>query len=266
MKILVTRPEPEATLLATALHRAGHEVVVAPLFDIILLDSSALRAAFLVQSAALKRNKRLIFVSKNAVRGFVKSFKEGIRLDPRVREDDTDVREDDTDIVDDATGFAVDTTAFAVGPGTAQLLESYGIHAIAPSSAEGSEALLALPELQCVSGQHFVVVAGKEGRQKIHTILRERGATVENLIVYAAEPRNLSSSEHEAFKAEYDLAIITSPRALERAVVLGLKPSTRLSVLSENMLNLALQFGFSSFLRLSTGEVADIMTQVGALK
>ncbi len=59
MRLLVTRPEPDASLLAEELRRLGHEPVVQPLLDFHCLD---------FDPAPLESASYLIFTSGNAIR------------------------------------------------------------------------------------------------------------------------------------------------------------------------------------------------------
>ena len=67
----------------------------------------------------------------------------------------------------------------AVGLGSARALEACGFqHVLAPSGQSDSEALLALPELNQVSGKRIVIFRGEGGRELLAETLRQRGAEV----------------------------------------------------------------------------------------
>jgi uroporphyrinogen-III synthase len=68
----------------------------------------------------------------------------------------------------------------AVGQGSAQALIERGLQdIIMPPGQSDSEALLALPALQQVSGQRIVVFRGEGGRELLAQTLAQRGAIVE---------------------------------------------------------------------------------------
>lgn len=67
----------------------------------------------------------------------------------------------------------------AIGPGSARALEAFGFQRIiAPTGPSDSEALLALPELNQVSGKRVVIFRGEGGREMLAETLRQRGAEV----------------------------------------------------------------------------------------
>ena len=240
MKIWVTRPEPEGSALAAKLARQGHEVTNIPLLTIEGRSPDLWRPLFLASMA-----ENLIFVSKNAVRYFFA----GALLD-------------------------VKQTLWAVGPGTAQALCCHPRErgdpvlikpVVFPENAEGSEAFLALPQLRSIKGQHFTIVSGTRGRDLICKTLRARGAEVNILAVYDVQNANLSTADEAALQQNYDLIIATSTSALRLIQQWNVDPHAMVSVLSKNMLDLAAQCGFQSFLLLKTGSDEEILKRVGEM-
>lgn len=77
------------------------------------------------------------------------------------------------------------------GPGTAAVLEAAGLDARFPTDSHTAEAVLALPGLNDLSDQKWLVVQGEGGRNFFTQALAERGAEVTSLDVYR---RVLSSS------------------------------------------------------------------------
>lgn len=74
---------------------------------------------------------------------------------------------------------------FTVGPGTAKSLsEAVSSPVTWPIQGHDSESLLALSDLQDVSGQHWLIVTGKNGRKHIEDTLKGRGARVTVAEVY----------------------------------------------------------------------------------
>lgn len=213
MKILITRPEPDASTDAEHYRAQGHSVTVLPLLQIAPLELGPLTpSGSLLLGGEIPS---LIFISKNAVRYFPVPLREKIKK------------------------------VFAVGPGTAQLLQERGFqNVLSPSTQEGSEALLSLPELQNIKGQSFVIVRGTEGRELLADTLRVRGATVDYLLVYTAHPTELTPIQLIQLRQAYDRIIITSMRSLKRALALGISKHSELLVLSHKMVEVAAHQGW----------------------
>lgn len=73
-----------------------------------------------------------------------------------------------------------------IGRRSAQELEHYGLAAdYCPATRFDSEGLLALPALQNVSGQRFVIFRGDGGREYLAETLRQRGASVDYVEAYS---------------------------------------------------------------------------------
>ncbi len=151
-RILLTRPEPQASIFAERLRSLGAEVDCFAGVQIRLQHPSG------TELAVLNNADWVIFVSGNAVKG-----------------------------LHACEGFAACRTASlaAIGAATAQALEQIGhapsIHAPSPYN---SEALLRIDALCAVDGQHIVIVRGQDGREYLAEKLRRRGATVDYLCVY----------------------------------------------------------------------------------
>jgi uroporphyrinogen-III synthase len=100
-----------------------------------------------------------------------------------------------------------------VGQGSAKALRESGIsNIIAPAEHFDSEGLLALPELQNVSGWRVMIFRGDGGRELLGNTLRERGATVEYVSCYQRSKPQLDTSTLLADKP--DAVIVTSSEAL----------------------------------------------------
>lgn len=107
--------------------------------------------------------------------------------------------------------------AAAVGQGTARALHKHGIaNVIMPPGQSDSEALLALPDLQEVSGKRIVIFRGEGGRELMAQTLAQRGAAVEYAQCYRRVKPNadiaplLQAHEQKAFAA----MVLTSRESL----------------------------------------------------
>lgn len=76
----------------------------------------------------------------------------------------------------------------AVGSGTRAALRRLGHEAVAPGRMD-SEGLLALPDLQAVTGLEIGLVTAPGGRGELAPALASRGATVRRADVYERQPR-----------------------------------------------------------------------------
>ena len=157
LKIVVTRPRDQAVQLAQRIEHAGGVPLLFPLLDIApVQDTRVLHE----QIARLPRFDLAIFISPNAVRYGMAAICAAGELPPKLK-------------------------IATVGQGSAKALRESGIaNVIAPAERFDSEGLLALPELQNVSGWHVMIFRGDGGRELLGNTLRERGATVEYAACY----------------------------------------------------------------------------------
>jgi uroporphyrinogen-III synthase len=99
-----------------------------------------------------------------------------------------------------------------VGPGTAEELSRYDVTATFPSTP-GSEGVLALPELQNVSGRRVLIVRGQGGRELMAASLRARGAEVLYWELYERKP--VHYDDWSVLEADA-VVILTSVEALQQ--------------------------------------------------
>jgi uroporphyrinogen-III synthase len=82
-------------------------------------------------------------------------------------------------------GFINSVKIAAIGQSTAKTLNNAGLSVdLLPERGFDSEALLAMPQMQSLSGQRFLIIRGIGGREVLADNLRKRGAEVEYLNVY----------------------------------------------------------------------------------
>jgi uroporphyrinogen III methyltransferase / synthase len=106
----------------------------------------------------------------------------------------------------------------AVGNGTKRELESRGfVDVLAPESGGDSEALLALPEMQALSGKRVLIVRGEGGRELLAESLTARGAQVGYFECYRrTAPRADPAPLIQAWdRGEIDAVTVFSTQALE---------------------------------------------------
>lgn len=218
-RVLVTRPAHQADNLCRLIEEAGGKAERLPLISIEPLAHAA--PVIRLMDAAADWDGWL-FTSANAVR-----HASALRLSRWCK------------------------TLYAVGAATAAAIEASG-HELraAPQRAHSGEALLALPGLQQVLGQRFLVVTGERGLDVLTIGLRARGATAETAEVYRRLPIPYDEARVLAALRGVDVIVITSGEALAHLVRLtpeGSRPNLRKKILvapSERVVELARELGF----------------------
>ncbi len=158
--VLVTRPAAQAGELVSAIEAAGGRPIAFPVIEIAPRDPQRIQADL----SGRDDPDIAIFVSRNAV--------------------------------EHGLAWSGDAAIAAVGPATAAAIEGAArVVDIRPASGFDSESLLEEPALKDVRGKTVRIIRGNGGRELLATTLRERGANVDYLEVYArrmpdyAEPR-----------------------------------------------------------------------------
>ena len=112
----------------------------------------------------------------------------------------------------------------AIGNGTRRELESRGfVDVLAPESGGDSEALLALPEMQALSGKRVLIVRGEGGRELLGESLTARGAQVGYFECYRrVAPRADPAPLIQAWdRGEIDAVTVFSTQALENLIAVA---------------------------------------------
>ncbi len=224
--ILVTRPEHQAENLSRLIEERGGIAVRFPTLDIVARDDVGDEIKNTL--ANLDSFEWIIFISANAVNFALKANSGKIARTKSVR-------------------FA------AVGQSTAQAMKMAGLTVdLVPENGYNSEVLLAMPQLQQVEGQSFLIVRGEGGREQLATMLRSRGAEVNYLEVYKRVIPRIDSSPVVKLLAQHslDAITVTSAEALqnlnlmlgEKNKLLSLIP---LVVVSDRIRCIAADMGFN---------------------
>lgn len=194
--ILVTRPLGQGETLCQALQRAGFRACQLPLLQLEALPELSAAARRSVQGLAQYR--RVIVVSGNAVHHGMPWIE---RYWPRL-----------------PPGPAW----YAVGEATARALRAHGIQARTPGIDMTSEGLLALPELQAISGERLLIIKGEGGRGALRAELARRGARVDELACYRRGCPGYAAGEVAARLAQWqiDVVLISSGEGLANLLAL----------------------------------------------
>ena len=157
LKILVTRPLPQAKKLALLIEQHGGEAVIFPTLAIEPVNNED---TIVSQLEKLSNYHWLIFISANAVNFAQRANKN--------------------------KNFCFESVKIAaIGKATAKALENIGLTVdLMPDAGFNSEALLLMPELQSLDKQNILIVRGEGGRETLAKTLQQRGAKVNYLEVY----------------------------------------------------------------------------------
>jgi uroporphyrinogen-III synthase len=188
MRLIVTRPEPDATRTAHALIRLGHIAILSPMLDIVT-DRSA--------KIPTRAYQAVIVTSSNGVRALAQRAVRPV---------------------------AVDVPLLAVGDQTALEAKRAGFSA-ARSAGGALDDLLALAgnELAPAEGP-LLYVAGEERSGELGARLAERGFDVETAILYRAEPHaKLANVATDALEAGAVDGVLFYSRRSAAAFALALR-------------------------------------------
>jgi uroporphyrinogen-III synthase len=206
LTIVVTRPREQAAKLVQRIEQAGGTPLLFPLLDITAVPDTG---PLTEQISRLGQFELAIFISPNAVRYGMAAIRAALSPSPSpasgrgVRDGAGDGRS----VLPPALKIAT------VGQGSAKALLEEGIASvIAPTERFDSEGLLALPELQDVSGWHVMIFRGDGGRELLGDTLKERGASVEYATCYQRSKPQPNAAE--LLTARPDAITVTSSEAL----------------------------------------------------
>ena len=160
MRVIVTRPGPQAVAWVDTLRALGLDAQALPLIDIEAAhDLAPLQAAW----RQLQQTALVVFVSANAVNHFFAARPE-------------------------ATQWPAGLGAGSTGPGTSAALRLAGVLNVVEPTADAaqfdSEALWARLAGQPWAGRRVLVVRGTEGREWLGQQLAEQGAQVDFVAAY----------------------------------------------------------------------------------
>ena len=180
MRLLVTRPEPDAGALAVELQKLGHEAVIHPLMQFHVLD---------FDPAPLKTAGGLIFTSRNGLRALLEKF--------------------------DPAGIA-GCPVFCVGGETERALRVAGFQTVA-AVADTAERLAGEIAMRAAKGASLMHVTGEHQAFDLVQALALDGVSVSTLRVYEMRARSrFENALVQAFEAGgIGGVILMSPRTAE---------------------------------------------------
>lgn len=191
VRVLVTRPVEQAEALCAAIRTGGGEACSVPLMRIEPIPDAG-------SEPGLEHADLAIFVSANAVRqAFAAVQGRGGTWPSTLR-------------------------CLAIGQATQAALARAGVDAPAAAGAMDSEALLAHPLLAGPAGRRILLVKGEGGRELIATQLRERGARVDEWVVYRRRPVAIDPAGFAGVLRDGRINVLTAASGETLTLLLGL--------------------------------------------
>lgn len=187
MRLLVTRPEPDATVLKARLIAQGHEVLIEPLLTIRFEDADPIE---------LDGVQALMATSRNGVRALAQSA---------------------------AAGRGRTIPLFAVGPGTAAAAKTLGFAALIVGPRDARELVPVVARHAEVNGGPLVHLAGDTLAFDLAGELRRLGFHVLEPVVYttAVAERFSAATAMKLGDGNIDGVLLLSPRAAHTYVTLA---------------------------------------------
>ena len=236
--IWLTRPAAQVSGLQQQLEQLGAAVFCLPLLVIEPLTPTGLNKQRLLD---LDRYDLVFFVSSNAA---------SIGLDA---------------INNYWPQYPAHIRNFAVGPGTAAVLQDYGLDVAWPAERMSSEAMLALPQLKDISGKKALIVRGVGGREILAEGLLARGASVDYVELYERkQPVYTADYLWRQYQQQTPAAVVvSSAEALDNLqqffMLLALWPQLPLFVSSDRLAEHARKLGNSNVVVMAGASDAAII-------
>lgn len=195
--VVITRPLGQANKLKALIEAEAGEAVLFPLIAITPLDDYT---AFDLVTADLAAYDWIIFISSNAVQNAMPRLLHAYKNIPGHLQ------------------FA------AIGPVTASELREFGVkEVLIPEGRFDSEALLALPQMQAVSGKKSMIVRGVGGREVLADTLSSRGAKVTFAECYQRVNPQTDAKVLQTLwqNGQLDAIVVTSSEAMRHLLALA---------------------------------------------
>ncbi|MAA66470.1 MAG: uroporphyrinogen III synthase [Alteromonadaceae bacterium] len=196
MRILICRPQPDADRVALALQAAGAETHCLPMLTLAPTPDTPERRSRIQE---LAEYQHVIAVSPGAARAFL-------------------------EYADDWwPQWPVGLHWYGVGSGTAEILRHAGLTVTTPANGYTSEHLLSVPALAAPAGERVLIAKGAGGRELLGRTLRERGARVDDMVLYQRTCPEHDAATMTAALTDFDphAIIVLSAETLNNLIALG---------------------------------------------
>ena len=180
MRVLVTRPEPDASLTAERLRAMGYEVLVAPLLETV----------FSTEPLDDVSNTDFVVTSRNGVRVLAKLASQGMRET---------------------------TTLYTVGDATAALARDVGFKHIRSAAGTVDHLVDLIGPAKAEDCKQFIYVCGRDRKGKLEDKLQAKGWQVNVAVRYHSDPvGHFSPDVLNAIKSQtVDAVLLYSNRTAE---------------------------------------------------
>lgn len=192
-RVIVTRPQHQATPILQALAQRGHSTHHLPLMHIAPLPDDASTGALRQLIQNLDQYQAVVVISMNAAEIGL-TWLDNYWPQPPV---------------------GIDWVA--VGPSTAEILSAAGFTVQCPATGFDSEAMLTLPCLHPdqLAGKKVLLWRGVGGREKLATTLRSYGVIVDYAELYERQEIHYSLEHWQHVSAEQPIIMLSSTQALD---------------------------------------------------
>lgn len=192
-QVIVTRPQAQAGPILTALQQRGYQPLSLPLMDIVPVPDDERSGELRQRLQNTDQYRAIIVISMNAA----------------------EIGLDWLDRYWPQPPVGIDW--YAVGPSTADILQQAGLPVHCPPERFDSEGILALPGLQAdvIAGEKVLLWRGIGGREKLASVLRERGASVDYAELYERREQQYCPADWDAALAARPLLMLSSTQALD---------------------------------------------------
>lgn len=229
-QVIITRPINQSIQLIEKLGRLDLDIISFPTIEIV----QRLDNRYLLDK--VNDYDMVIFTSSNAVRSILPHLS-----------------------VSDFT-----PTIATIGPATRTTCQQSGLSvSLCPNKHFNSDALLALPEFNTVSGKQILIITGENGRTLLADTLTARGANTQVLTCYYRQQPEYSNQASSWVGTDIDLIVCTSNTSIENLTKMLPKKehawlrSQQLLVVSNRAVMLAKDLGFTKTPILSASATDD---------
>lgn len=200
--LLNTRPAHQAEALNRLLELKGMGYINCPTLKIEWLNPGWDTTELVTKPNRLI--EKIIFVSRNAVEGFLAQVSQGLHKD----------------VLENAD-------LYAIGQATKQFGLDQGLHIQTLSDRQfDSEHFLAHPVMQDINGKRILLVKGKGGRDLIVNTLECRGAEIDTIEVYQRAPEAFCEQSWREFTLSENPVLLITSVASWQALLKGQQETT----------------------------------------